>query len=150
MPVIHIGSDHAGFEMKNILAKELPVLGYTVTDHGARSAESCDYPLIAHDLCNAVAKDGTLGILICGTGTGMSITANRHPEIRAALCANELQARLARRHNNANVLCLGARLVGNELAIAIMTAFLESHFEGGRHQRRIDEININEINIAAR
>lgn len=141
MPLIHIGSDHAGFALKAILARELESLGYTVTDHGANSEESCDYPLIAHDLCNQVERDQSLGILICGTGIGMSIAANRHKGIRAALCGVELQARMARRHNNANVLCLGARVTGSELAIAIMIAFLESSFEGGRHQRRVDEIN---------
>ncbi len=118
----------------------LAKLGYKVEDHGANSTESCDYPLIARDLCKAVAADGNLGILICGTGIGMSIAANRNPAIRAALCANELSARMCRRHNNANVLCLGARIIGEELALAIMTAFLESKFEGGRHQRRLDEI----------
>lgn len=141
MEKIHLGSDHAGFAMKTLLAKELEKLGYTVEDHGANSEESCDYPLIAHELCNKVAQDNSRGILICGTGIGMSIAANRHREIRAALCATELQARMARRHNDANVLCLGARISGSELAIAIMVAFLESSFEGGRHQRRLDEIN---------
>ncbi len=86
MSVIHIGSDHAGFQLKSLLAGELAKLGYKVEDHGANSTESCDYPLIARDLCKAVAADGNLGILICGTGIGMSIAANRNPAIRAALC----------------------------------------------------------------
>lgn len=141
MSVIHIGSDHAGFQLKSFLTRELQKLGYETIDHGANSTESCDYPLIAKDLCKAIAADGTLGILVCGTGIGMSIAANRHPDIRAALCANEISARMSRRHNNANVLCLGARIVGEELASAIVAAFLESSFEGGRHQRRLDEIN---------
>lgn len=141
MSVIHIGSDHAGFQLKSLLAGELAKLGYKVEDHGANSTESCDYPLVAGDLCKAVAADGNHGILICGTGIGMSIAANRNPAIRAALCANELSARMCRRHNNANVLCLGARIIGEELALAIMKSFLESEFEGGRHQRRLDEID---------
>jgi ribose 5-phosphate isomerase B len=88
------------------------------------------------------AEPDALGILICGTGIGVSITANRHPGIRAALCATELQARLAREHNNANVLCLGARITGDELARAITDAFLDGSFAGGRHQRRLDRINL--------
>ena len=141
MANIHLGSDHAGFELKKLLAKELAALGYEVIDHGAHSAESCDYPLVARALCEAIASDGGRGVLVCGTGIGMSIAANRFGHIRAALCANELQARMARRHNDANVLCLGARVTGSELAIAIMAAFLENSFEGGRHQRRLDEIS---------
>ncbi len=141
MEVLHIGSDHAGYQLKMLLVGELEKLGWKINDHGSHSRESCDYPLVAHPLCNAIAQDGSMGILICGTGIGMSIAANRHPEIRAALCTTELHARLARRHNDANVLCLGARITGDELALAITVAFLESKFEGGRHQRRIDEIN---------
>lgn len=141
MPVIRVGSDHAGFELKNLLAAELVNKGFEVVDHGANSAESCDYPLIAHALCEAVERDGSLGLLVCGTGVGMSIAANRHRGIRAALCSCELQARMARRHNDANVLCLGARVIGPELCKAIVEAFLESSFEGGRHKRRVDQIN---------
>ena len=140
MPDIHIGSDHAGYALKAVLARELAALGYTVIDHGTHSEESCDYPLVARDLCGAIAQDKAPGILVCGTGIGMSIAANRFDHVRAALCMNELQARMARRHNDANVLCLGARVIGIELALAIMVAFLESSFEGGRHQRRLDEI----------
>lgn len=138
---IHLGADHAGFELKRLFLQELPKLGYSPTDHGTNSTDSCDYPLIAHKVCQAVESDGALGILICGTGIGMSIAANRHSRIRAALCATELQARMARRHNDANVLCIGARISGTELATAILVAFLESRFEGGRHLRRINEIN---------
>lgn len=141
MRTLHLGSDHAGFNLKSMLKKELPALGFEIIDHGANSEESCDYPLIAQELCKAVNNDNSLGILICGTGIGMSIAANRHPYIRAALCGNELQARMSRRHNNANVLCLGARITGDTLALAIAAAFLESQFEGGRHQRRLDQIN---------
>lgn len=141
MREIHIGCDHAGFDLKELLARNLTNLGFKITDHGTKSRESCDYPLIANDLCKAVANDNSTGILICGTGIGMSMAANRHRDIRAALCTTELHARMARRHNNANVLCLGARITGEELAMAIVMAFLESNFEGGRHQRRIDELN---------
>lgn len=141
MRVIHIGSDHAGYGLKQLLSRELSALGFKIVDHGTDSTESCDYALTAHPLCEAIANDGARGILICGTGIGMSMAANRHRGIRAALCANELSARLARRHNDANVLCLGARLTGDELALAIVMAFLESEFEGGRHQRRIDQLN---------
>ena len=141
MKTVHIGSDHAGFGLKNFLGAELERLGFQVADHGTNSGESCDYPGIAHELCAQVAKTAQPGILICGTGIGMSIAANRHKDIRAALCGNEFQARMARRHNDANVLCLGARVTGTDLALAIMVAFLESSFEGGRHQRRIDALN---------
>ncbi|MBD5608188.1 MAG: ribose 5-phosphate isomerase B [Desulfovibrio sp.] len=142
MRTVHIGSDHAGVELKRFLSAELEKLNIAVTNHGTDSAESCDYPLIARKLCEAVAQDGSQGILICGTGIGMSIAANRHKDIRAALCSCELQARMARRHNDANVLCLGARVTGPELCLAITVAFLENSFEGGRHQRRLDQINL--------
>lgn len=143
MSILYIGSDHAGFELKQMMIERLAP-GWEIRDMGTNSPESTDYPLIAHALCAEVAKTGCPGILICGTGTGMSIAANRHREIRAALCANELQAKLARQHNNANVLCLGARLTGSELAFAIIQAFLTSDFEGGRHQRRIDQLAFDE------
>ena len=140
MSVVHLASDHAGHALKALLARELPHLGCTVKDHGTNSGESCDYPVFAHKLCDAVLDEGGLGILVCGSGIGMSMAANRHDGIRAALCTTELHARLARRHNDANVLCLGARITGEELALAIVAAFLETAFEGGRHQRRIDQI----------
>lgn len=135
---IHIASDHAGFALKQILARHLADRGCDVMDHGAFTEESCDYPVMAHKLCHAVAREKCLGILVCGSGIGMSMAANRHSEIRAALCATELHAALARRHNNANVLCIGARITGTELATAIVTAFLENSFEGGRHARRVN------------
>lgn len=138
---IHIGSDHAGFELKNFLSASLRNLSFNIIDHGTHNTDSCDYPLIAQAVCKAVEADKSTGILICGTGIGMSIAANRFHDIRAALCPTELQARLARRHNNANILCLGARIIGSELAIAITMAFLESDFEGGRHERRLKELN---------
>lgn len=136
-----MGCDHAGFELKNLLCRTLAPLGFNITDHGTMSKDSCDYPIIAQKVCKAVVGDKSCGILICGTGIGMSIAANRFNHIRAALCCTELHARLARRHNDANILCLGARMTGDELAIAICMAFLESDFEGGRHQRRIELLN---------
>lgn len=141
MAEIQIGSDHAGFELKEFLAPELKALGYEVTDHGCHSTGSCDYPQFALPVCEAVKDRKSLGILICGTGIGMSLAANRHPGIRAALCTCEIMARLARRHNDANILCLGARIIGRELAVAIMAAFLGTPFEGGRHQRRVDMLD---------
>jgi ribose 5-phosphate isomerase B len=141
MQKVHIASDHAGFELKKDLVAHLAEKDFATVDEGTHSMESCDYPLLAHKLCAAVEREQTPGILICGTGIGVSIAANRHANIRAALCTTELHARLARRHNNANVLCLGARMTGVELAKAIVDAFLTTDFEGGRHQRRLDLIN---------
>ena len=139
MPQIHIASDHAGVDYKAIVTGTLESMGYEVQDHGTHNTQSCDYPVFAHELCNAVeAEENGVGILICGTGIGMSMAANRHKGIRAALCTTELHARLTRQHNNANVLCLGARMTGEAQALAIVRAFLTTEFEGGRHQRRID------------
>ena len=141
MRTIHLASDHAGFALKGLLARHLESRGYAVQDHGTHSTESCDYPVLAHALAAAVeAEPEGLGVLICGTGIGVSITANRHPGIRAALCATELQARLAREHNNANVLCLGERVTGQGVALDIAELFLNTAFEGGRHLRRINQI----------
>ncbi|MDQ1284633.1 MAG: ribose 5-phosphate isomerase, partial [Thermodesulfobacteriota bacterium] len=101
----------------------------------------CDYPNFAHNVCkNVRSNPGNLGILICGTGIGMSMAANRFKGIRAALCANEYQARMSKAHNDANVLCLGSRVIGQDLALSIIRVWLESEFEGGRHQRRVDLI----------
>lgn len=136
--LVHIASDHAGFALKSALAEHLAGLGYPLEDHGTSGPQSCDYPLYAQTLCRAVLDDGSAGILICGTGLGMSMTANRFRGIRAAVCADEFTARAARRHNNANVLCLGSRVLGPGLAFSIAEIFLKSSFEGGRHQRRID------------
>lgn len=140
MRTIHIGSDHAGFELKNFVMRKFAPLGNEFHDHGCPSSASCDYPLIANKVCEAVLADQSTGILICGTGLGMSMAANRHAGIRAALCGNEIMARMARLHNNANILCLGARIIGAELASSIIVAFLESSFEGGRHERRVSQI----------
>ncbi len=141
-PLIVLGSDHAGLELKQAIALTLQAEGYETTDVGTDSPDSCDYPVFANALCAKVREaPGRLGVLICGTGLGMSMAANKHPKILAALCCNEFMARMARRHNNANVLCLGARVVGLDLAKAIVAAFVESDFEGGRHQRRIEVFN---------
>ncbi|HAK21735.1 MAG TPA: ribose 5-phosphate isomerase B [Desulfovibrio sp.] len=137
---IHIGCDHAALDLKNIIIRQLEERGLTVTDHGTYTPESCDYPDIAHDVAQAVEKETGTGILLCGTGIGMSMAANHHKGIRAALCTTELHAKFARRHNDANILCLGARMTGVELAKAIVEAFLTTDFEGGRHKRRIDKI----------
>ncbi len=133
-----IGSDHAGVLLKKLLADHLAAAGHHVVDVGPADVKSVDYPLYAASVCDAVLSQNALGILICGTGLGMSMTANRRPGIRAALCGNEFMARMARLHNDANVLCLGERVTGQGLALSIADAFLAASFEGGRHQRRID------------
>ena len=136
-----VGSDHAGFNLKESIKKQLAALNIPVCDMGTHSTESCDYPCIAKKVCAAVLEQpGSCGILVCGTGIGMSITANRIRGIRAALCASEFQARATRQHNNANVLCLGERVTGPSVALAMVEQFLGTDFEGGRHQRRIDLI----------
>ncbi len=136
---IVIGCDHAGFELKQALVLHMEALGYTVTDVGTHATESCDYPLFADRVCCAVLDgQAELGILVCGTGIGMSMAANKHKGIRAAVCSDTFSARLTRNHNDANVLCLGARVIGEGLACDLVDAFLTADFEGGKHQRRID------------
>lgn len=138
--IIHIGSDHAGLDLKNTLKAHLEVRGFTVLDHGAHSPESTDYPTYARDVCQAVLAENGRGLLVCGTGIGMSIAANRRHGIRAALCACEFHARACREHNNANILCLGSRVTAAGLATAILDVFLDTPFAGGRHQNRIELI----------
>jgi ribose 5-phosphate isomerase B len=142
MPTIVIAADHAGVQLKAELAVELKKLGHTVIDFGPSGTEgSVDYPDYAVKVTSAVvAKEASLGILVCGTGMGMSITANKVHGIRAALCHTEFEARMSRMHNDANVLCLGQRVTGFGVALSILHAFLEASFEGGRHQARIDKI----------
>lgn len=137
-----IGSDHAGFDLKQNIKSYLVEIGRSPVDAGTDSQNSCDYPLKAQELCKIVLQTNHLGILICGTGQGMAMAANRIAGIRAALCLNEYLARMARAHNNANVLCLGSRVLGTELARSIVLAFLSTDFEGQRHQRRIDQLEI--------
>lgn len=138
---IAIGSDHAGFLYKEILKKRLNDLKHTVLDFGTDSVDSTDYPDFAHPVAEAVeSKEASLGILICGSGNGVCMTANKHKGVRAALCWNIELAQLARQHNNANVLCIPARFVSEIDALAILEAFLNSSFEGGRHERRVNKI----------
>ena len=138
---IAIGGDHAGFTYKQLISEMLTTQGHVVADFGPFSDASVDYPDHAHPLATSVEKgENELGILICGSGNGVAITANKHQGIRAALCWNEELGSLARQHNNANVLCLPARFVDIELAKKIVTAFLTAQFEGGRHQNRVNKI----------
>lgn len=138
---IFIGSDHAGFALKAVLLAHLAEADHQVTDLGPADAQRVDYPHFAKLVCQKVLDTPqSLGILICGSGLGMSMSANRMAGIRAAVCVNEYLARMARMHNDANVLCLGERVVGQGLAAAITDVFLATEFEGGRHQRRIDLI----------
>ena len=140
---IAIACDHGALALKEAVKAHLTARGMECVDFGTFTKDSCDYPDFARPAAEAVSTGACeRGIVMCTTGIGVSITANRHPGIRAALCATELQARLAREHNNANVLCLGARIIGDELARAITDAFLDGHFAGGRHQRRLDRINL--------
>lgn len=138
---ILIGSDHAGFALKEDLVTHLQAAGHIVEDQGAHSAESADYPDHAHAVAKGVASDPlSLGIVVCGSGNGVNITANKHAGIRSALAWRPEVAALARQHNNANVLAIPARFISKELALACVDAFLEASFEGGRHQRRVDKI----------
>ncbi len=136
---VALGSDHAGFALKNFLRDTLTAEGYTVIDCGTDSAASCDYPVYAKATADKI-KDGsaTLGILCCGTGIGMSMAANKIKGIRAACCSDIFSARFTRLHNDANILCLGARVVGEGLALELAHGFLETGYEGGKHARRVD------------
>ena len=139
---IAIGSDHAGFILKKYLIKELTTKGFDLQDFGAFSEESVDYPDIAHPLAIAIEENKyDFGILICGSGNGVSIVANKHSKIRAALCWTVELGKLARQHNNANILTLPARFIEPKTALSIVEAFLNTDFEGGRHQKRIDKIS---------
>ncbi|HXQ51952.1 MAG TPA: ribose 5-phosphate isomerase B [Stellaceae bacterium] len=140
--LVAIAADHAGFELKTLLAAELETLGYTVLDLGTHSRESVDYPEYAGALVNALVEGKAhRGVLICGTGIGVSIAANRSHAIRAALCHDGSSARLARQHNDANVLVLGARLIGPETAKDCLRIFFSTPFEGGRHARRVAKLS---------
>jgi ribose 5-phosphate isomerase B len=140
---IAIGGDHAGFEYKQKLIGFLKGKGHTVKDYGPFNSESCDYPDFAHPVASAVAgREEDFGILICGSGNGVCFTANKHPGIRAALCWNTELAALARQHNNANILCIPARFVDYGMAEEMTEVFLSTSFEGGRHQRRIDKVDL--------
>ncbi len=138
---IAIGGDHAGFDYKEMLKPLLVAAGHEVADFGPVSNSSVDYPDFAHPLASSVAGGkNELGILICGSGNGVCMTANKHEGIRAALCWNEELAALARQHNNANVLCIPARFVSEEMAQQMTSTFLTTAFEGGRHEKRVGKI----------
>lgn len=140
LPIV-IGGDHAGFEYKTHLIKALQVAGLQVEDKGPYSAESTDYPDYAHPVADMVeGNKAAAGILICGSGNGVCMTANKHKGIRAALCWNEELASLARQHNNANILCIPARFVSEETALKMADVFLNTAFEGGRHENRVNKI----------
>ncbi len=139
MNTIYIASDHGGFNLKTALVRHLKDKGYDVHDLGPSDPASCDYPLKAQAVTDALTKDGeAFGILVCGTGIGMSMAANHVPGMRAAVCTTEYHATYARAHNNANILCLGERVTGQALACDIADRFLSTPFEGGRHLRRIN------------
>lgn len=136
---VAIGCDHGGIDLKNIVKSILVELGHDVDDQGCNSTDSVDYPDFAKSVSTLVkAGECQCGILICGTGIGMSMAANRIPGIRAALCNEMFSAKMSREHNNANILCLGARVIGSGLAAEIVRTWMTSEFAGGRHQRRID------------
>jgi ribose 5-phosphate isomerase B len=138
---IAIGADHAGYELKNIISDFLKSKGLIVKDFGTYGPESVDYPDFAHPVANAVAEgEAGAGILICGSGNGVAITANKHQGIRAALAWSEEIAKLARQHNNANILCLPSRYVSTIVAENMTDIFLHTDFEGGRHEKRVSKI----------
>ena len=137
--MIYLGADHGGFELKEAIKQHLLEQGYEVEDCGTHSAESVDYAPIAQATCEKLLADkGSLGILCCGTGIGMSLAANKVKGIRCAACSEPYSATMTRAHNDANMLAIGARVIGVEIARMIVRAFLETPFEGGRHQRRVD------------
>ncbi len=139
---IAIGSDHGGFSVKEIAKPHLEKLGYEVVDFGTNTPDSCHYPIYAEKVARAVAAgEVDRGILICGTGIGMSIAANKIPGIRAAAVSDCFTAKATRQHNDSNILCLGERTVGPGLALLLMETFLTTEFEGGRHQTRVDMIS---------
>ena len=139
---IAIGCDHAGFKVKQAIISYLCENGYEYQDFGTYDESSCDYPDFADALCKKIMSgEYERGILICGTGIGMSMAANKHKGIRAACCENTFSARMTRMHNNANVLCFGERVIGYGLACDIVDQFVDTEFEGGRHQARVDDIN---------
>jgi ribose 5-phosphate isomerase B len=141
LPVVAIGCDHAGLPLKTALVRALREAGHTVVDAGTNDSGRVDYPDYAHAVCRAVqAGDARFGVLVCGSGVGMSIAANRHHGIRCVLAGDPVTARLSRAHNDANVLALGARLLGEDMGIEILRAFLAGSYEGGRHDQRIAKL----------
>lgn len=139
--IIAMGSDHAGYNLKEEIKAYLLEKGHTVKDCGTDSTESCDYPVFGRAAAEVVREEeAERAIVICGSGIGISIATNKVPGIRCALCSEPLSAELSRKHNNANALAMGARLIGSDMAKRIVDVFLSTEFEGGRHQRRIDKI----------
>lgn len=138
---VFLASDHAGFELKNELKEAIKGLGYEVVDLGTNDKNSVDYPDYAHLLASKL-EPNCYGVLVCGTGIGISIAANRHENVRCALCHDEFTARLAREHNDANVIAFGARVIGAGVAISAVEAFLKTEFVGGRHERRVKKIEL--------
>jgi len=138
---IAVGSDHAGYDYKAIIIEMLQNKGVQVKDFGTNSPDSVDYPDFAHPVSSAVENgEASFGVLICGSANGVAITANKHQSIRAAICWNNDVAKLARQHNNANVICLPARFVSEQAAEEMVNTFLSIEFEGGRHQTRVSKI----------
>jgi ribose 5-phosphate isomerase B len=139
---IPIGCDHAGFKLKNHIINHLEKKGYSTKDYGCYTEESIDYPDFGHPVANHITNnEETKGILICGSGNGINMTANKHQAIRSALCWNKEVAVLSREHNDANIIALPARFISNEEAIEIVDAFFNTDFEGGRHERRVNKIS---------
>ena len=138
---IAIGCDHAGYELKDAIKEDLIAKGYEVKDFGTNGPDSVDYPDYVHPLANAIESgEFPLGIVICGSGNGVNITVNKHQAIRSALCWNPELAKMARLHNDANILALSARYVDEKVSMECVDAFLSNEFEGGRHQNRVDKI----------
>ena len=145
---IALGNDHRAYELKNTIIKFIESAGHTALNYGCDSAESVDYPDFAALVANAVVKgQAERGILICGSGIGMSIAANKHRGIRAALCCNPEMAARSRMHNDANILCLGSDMISAETALQIVRNFINTDFEGGRHQKRLDKIAQTECGL---
>ncbi len=140
MSKIVIASDHGGYRLKNEIIKHLKTLQLEVNDLGCYNTESCDYPVYAKLVAEEVIKGDVKGILVCGTGIGMSIAANRFDGIRASHCTDTFSARMTRMHNDSNILCLGERITGAGLAVDIVDIWLNTEFEGGRHKKRLDLI----------
>ena len=147
--MIALGCDHGGYELMQEVIKYLEEHGLEYKNYGTYSTDSCDYPDYAEKACRKIQQgDADLAVLVCGTGLGMSIAANKMKGIRAAVCGEDFSAHYARAHNNANVLCLGARVTGPGLAVLILDTFLDSSFEGGRHERRVNKIMALEAEAA--
>lgn len=142
--IVSLGADHGGYRLKNVLADWLRSAGHGVHDFGTDGEASVDYPDYAHAVCRSVlAGKARFGILVCGTGLGMSYAANRYHGIRCALVSETTSARLARQHNDANMLALGGRMIGDEMGLDILRTFLSTGYEGGRHDRRIAKIEFD-------